>query len=119
MPPKRFAYFIIVDGKLAGFVMVFNYREEGDPETDYQIAEFFVMYKYRRCGVGRQALFQVLDRHKGRWGLGWHPKNIVSALFWKSAINEYTKGKFELIKSNPKLKYPDGSFGDTCLFGNN
>ena len=114
----RFPYFIEVDGKLAGFIMVFNYREEGWPETDHQIAEFFVMYKYRRLGVGKQAFFQVLEKHRGRWGLGWHPKNITSAKFWTNVIDEYTKGQFELTESNPKLEYPDGSFGDTVLFDN-
>ena len=114
----RFAYFIIVDGKLAGFVMICNYREEGDPETDFQVAEFFVMYKYRRSGIGKQAFFQVLGKHKGRWGLGWHTKNTTSAQFWEKVINEYTKGYYEITRSNPRLKYPDGSFGDTCLFNN-
>jgi len=77
----RRAYFIDVDDNLVGFVMVCNHRDEGDPETDYQIAEFFVIYKYRRSGVGKQAFFQVLDKHKGRWGLGTHPKNVTAMNF--------------------------------------
>ena len=118
MEDNRFAYFIKVDEKLAGFIMICNYREDGDPETDFQVAEFFVMYKYRRSGIGKQAFFQVLEKHKGRWGLGWHPKNKTSAYFWEKVISEYTEGKFEIKRSNPRLKYPDGSFGDTCLFYN-
>ena len=63
---KRWAYFIEVDGKLAGFVMIIDLPEVEGTETDFQIAEFFVMYKYRRSGVGKQAFFQVLGKHKGR-----------------------------------------------------
>jgi predicted acetyltransferase len=54
---KRWAYFILVDGQLAGFAMVIDYPEVKDRETDFQMAEFFVMYKYRRMGVGREAFF--------------------------------------------------------------
>ena len=45
---NRWAYFIVVDGNLAGFVMVIDMPEVDDRETDFQISEFFVMYKYRR-----------------------------------------------------------------------
>ena len=113
---KRWAYFIMVDDKLSGFVMVVDFPEIEDTETDFQIAEFFVMYKYRRSGVGKQALFQTLDKHKGRWQLKRHPKNIASVRFWDNVINEYTKGKFELIKSHPQADYEDGSFGDIFFF---
>ena len=113
----RWAYFIDVDDNLAGFVLVFNYREEGDPETDYQIAEFFVIYKYRRSGVGKQAFFQALDKHRGRWGLGTHPKNVAAVNFWKNSINEYTKGQYESIESKPNA-YPDGSHANVFYFDN-
>ena len=113
---KRWAYFIEVDGKLAGFVMVIDLPEAEGTETDFQIAEFFVVYKYRRLGVGKQAFFQVLDKHKGRWQLRRHPKNIASVLFWDKAINEYTNGKYELIKSHPKCDYSDGTLGDVFFF---
>jgi predicted acetyltransferase len=114
----RYAYFIKVDDKLAGFIMVNNYQPEGAMKTDFQIAEFFVLFKYRRSGVGKQAFYSVLDKHKGRCGLGWHPKNIASAQFWEKSINEYTDGKFEITRSYPLLEYPDGTFGDVCIFDN-
>jgi len=113
----RFAYFIEADGKLAGLVMIANHREEGDPETDHQITEFFVMHKYRRSGVGRQAFFQALDKHRGRWGLGWHPKNITSDKFWRRVVSEYTKGQFTLEESSG-FEYPDGSLGKAVYFDN-
>jgi len=113
---NRYAYFIVVNGKLAGFVMVIDMPEIEGTEADFQISEFFVMYKYRRSGVGKNAFFQVLDKHKGRWQLRRHPKNIASVYFWDKAINEYTKGKYELIKSHPKAEYSDGTMGDVFFF---
>ena len=113
---KRWAYFIVADGKLAGFAMVIDLPEVEGTETDFQMAEFFVLYKYRRAGVGRRALFQVLDKHKGRWQLRRHPKNIASVHFWDNSINEYTKGQYELIQSHPQAGYNDGTLGDVFFF---
>jgi len=114
----RWAYLIYADNELAGFIMVFNYREERSRETDFQIAEFFVIYKYRRSGVGKQAFFQVLDKHRGRWGLGTHPENITAMTFWENSIDEYTKGQYEKCSSYPKAAYPDGSPVNLFYFDN-
>ncbi len=104
---KRWAYFIEVNGKLAGFAMVIDMPEVEGTQTDFQMAEFFVMNKYRRSGVGKWAVYKVFDKHKGRWQLRRHPKNTASVHFWDNVINEYTKGNFELIKSHPKCDYAD------------
>ena len=109
-------YFITVDGKLAGFVMVSNLPVTGAQETDYQIGEFFVMRKYRRLGIGKRVFFRVLDEHKGRWQLVRHPKNAASVYFWDNVVSEYTKGKYQLIKSFPHFSYSDGTLGDLFVF---
>jgi len=115
---NRWAYFIEVGGKLAGFVMVNDFPEAEDRKTDFSIAEFFVMYKYRQNGIGKKALFMVLGLHKGKWQLKKHPDNTVSALFWDEVINEYTNGNYELIRSYPNTEYADGSLGDIFFFDN-
>lgn len=113
---QRWAYFILADGKLAGFALVNDLPEVADRDTDYQLAEFFVMYKYRRLGVGRRAVFQLFDEHKGRWQLKRHPKNLASARFWDRVINDYTDGSFELVIAYPDTEYDDGSLGDVYFF---
>ena len=113
---KRWAYFILVDDKLAGFVMVIDLPEVHDRETDFQMAEFFVMYKYRRMGVGKQAFFKTLEMHQGRWQLKRHPGNSASVDFWDNVIYEYTKGQFELVKAYPQTEYEDGTLADVFFF---
>ena len=113
---KRWAYFIVVDQKLAGFIMVNDYSEVEDRKTDFVISEFFVMYKYRHLGVGRQAFFKVLELHKGTWQLKRHPKNIPSVHFWNKVVCEYTKGKYEMIESYPNTEYDDGTLADVFFF---
>lgn len=114
---KRWAYFIEVDGKLAGFIMVNNYPEAGE-ETDYSLAEFFILYKYRRCGIGKFAAIKVFDMFNGKWQLKRHPKNIASVHFWDNVVSEYTKGKYRLVESYPNSEYNDGTLGDIFFFEN-
>lgn len=113
---KKWPYFITVDGKLAGFVMVTDLPVVESTETDFQIGEFFVMTKYRRLGIGRHVFFQVLSKHKGRQQLVRHPNNTASVHFWDNVINEYTKGQYTLIQSHPEFLYPDGTPGDIFFF---
>lgn len=114
---NRWAYFIVVDGVLAGFVMVNDYPEV-DEDTDYSLAEFFVMYKYRRCGIGKYAAMKIFDMFHGKWQIKRHPKNIGSVLFWNNVVSEYTKGNYRLIESYPNSEYDDGTLGDILLFEN-
>lgn len=117
---KRFPYLIKVDGKLAGLVMVSDYPEVPDEPTDFCLSEFFVMHKYRRCGVGREAVFQVLDKHHGKWQLKCHPHNIASLKFWNTVINEYTGGKFRVVENYPnkEVDYEDGTPANVFFFEN-
>jgi len=114
----RHPYFIDVDGNIAGFVLVGNFPEAKGTETDFCIAEFCVLYKYRRGGVGKKALFQVLDLYRGRWQVKRHPRNLTSVYFWDAVIEAYTAGQYKLIQSCPDAKCDDGVWGDVFFFDN-
>jgi len=111
----RHAFFIKVDGKLAGFVMINTYLEV-EAATDHTVAEFFVMHKYRGRGVGRYAAFRVFDMFPGKWQLKRHPKNLGSVHFWNKIISEYTGGDFIYMPSHPQAQYDDGTLGDVFIF---
>ena len=112
---NRWAFFFKVDGKLAGFAMVNDYPETGK-KTDYGMAEFFVMYKYRKQGIGKQAAFALFDRFQGTWQLKRHPKNIPSVHFWDRVVAEYTNGEFRLEHGRGDVAYDDGTPGDVFYF---
>lgn len=112
----RRAFFIYVNQKLAGFVMV-NTHPEIEEKTDYTLAEFFVMHKYRGYGVGRTAAFKVFDMFSGQWQLKRHPKNVGSVHFWNKVIHEYTRGNYRYMQAHPQAEYDDGSLGDVFVFG--
>ena len=117
---NRYPYLIKIDDRLAGFVMISDYPEVPEETTDFCISEFFIMHKYRRSGYGRNAVFQVLDKHHGRWQLKCHPHNLASVYFWKSVIHEYTNGKYKLIESYPnrEVDYDDGTPANVFFFEN-
>jgi predicted acetyltransferase len=75
----RKAFLFRVEGALAGFALVFT----GEP---HDIAEFFVMRKYRRRGVGAQAAAFLFGRFPGRWTVRQHLTNRGATAFWRKAI---------------------------------
>lgn len=117
---NRFPYFIKVDGKLAGFILVSDYPEVPEEKTDYCLSEFFVMNKYRRKGYGKEAVFQVLNLHHGKWQLKRHPHNTASVYFWDNVIDEYTSGNYRLVENYPneEVDYEDGTPADVFFFTN-
>lgn len=84
--PDRYAYFIKVNGALAGFAMVCGWCYAAKEPGTLSIAEFFVMHKYRRCGIGTKAATEVFHAHPGKWELCVHPSNTASHPFWESVI---------------------------------
>ncbi|CAH1216774.1 hypothetical protein PAECIP111893_04167 [Paenibacillus plantiphilus] len=90
---NRFPYMIKLEGKLAGFVLV-RYIESEDRAAYFSIAEFFVMKKYRRLGLGKAAAIQVFEAHRGKWEVFQLESNVPAQLFWTDVIKQYTSGSF-------------------------
>jgi predicted acetyltransferase len=91
---SRYPFFIEVDGKLAGFVLVNEYCYVVKEPGAKSIAEFFVMRKYRRQGVGKWAAVQVFEKFPGKWEVIQHGDNEPSKIFWEIVIRAYTSGNF-------------------------
>lgn len=117
---NRYPYFIMSDGRLAGFALVSDYPEVPKEPTDFCLSEFFIMYKYRRQGIGREAAYRIFDAHHGKWQLKRHPHNTASVYFWDSAVGKYTNGNFRLVKAYPnrEVDYEDGTPADVFFFEN-
>jgi len=100
---KRWAFFIKVDGKLAGFAMILSdYFYLDDRASDYVMSDFFVMYKYRSEGVGKIAANYLFDKFKGAWQLNTIDKNATSIGFWMKVVGDYTNHTYEILP-NEKL----------------
>jgi predicted acetyltransferase len=112
---SNFPYFIKANNQLAGFAMVTDHPDI-NIKTDFTMAEFTVLHKYRKIGVGKYVVNELFKKHKGKWQIKFHPNNKASELFWTKVVSEYTKGKFEIIENNIETKYRDGTIGKVLLF---
>lgn len=95
----RYPYFIRVGGKLAGLVFVRSCCEYNELSNPHNIAEFFIMQRYRGKGIGKHVAMKIFDMHKGGWEIAQWSKNVPAQKFWKSVVNEYTKGNFSVFGS--------------------
>lgn len=92
--PERYPFVVRVEGRLAGFVLVRNIGElHGKPS--HSIAEFFILRKYRRQQIGRQAARWIFDRFPWHWRVTQIPENLPAQQFWRRVIGEYTGGAYQ------------------------
>ena len=104
---ERFPFFIKVNDKLGGFVLVNNYTYASKDKQTKTIAEFFVLKKYRRQGVGKQAAILIFNMYPGRWELRETNQNKQAQKFWRNVIEEYTQGDYqEILLNNKTWKSP-------------
>lgn len=92
--PRRHPFLLVVDGHLAGFAIVDRgsaVREDPDV-TD--MAEFFVMRRYRRHGVGREVARRLFGQFPGRWEVRQMRGNAGARAFWRRIIGEYCDGAY-------------------------
>jgi predicted acetyltransferase len=88
---NKFPYIIKKDDKYVGFVLVKTIKSG---KKHFSIAEFFIMKKYRREGIGKAVAEQIFNLHKGLWEVHQRENNKPAQEFWNKVINEYTNGQF-------------------------
>jgi predicted acetyltransferase len=91
--PGRQPFLIRVDAKLAGFALVQERSRLTGLEGVRDMAEFFVVRRYRRRGVGVRAAGLLFDRFQGPWEVRQRPENEAATAFWRRAIAQYTDGR--------------------------
>ncbi len=99
---KRHPYILKCDNELAGFVLA-RYNEYGKNE----IAEFFVLNKYRRSGAGKFMASEMFELYKGPWEVRTLLKNERAQNFWRNVIREFSNNNFEekLIRDKTRLAF--------------
>ena len=99
---RREPFLIRVDGQLGGFVLINDFSHSGLP-TDYAVAEFFVVRKHRRAGVGRAAAFAAIRPRPGQWELAVARKNTAAYPFWEGVATELAADGVEAIDRDDAL----------------
>jgi predicted acetyltransferase len=87
--PHRHPFLVWMDGKLIGFVLVKQGSEVSDETAIWDMAEFFVIRRYRRRGIGTQVAHNVWKRFPGSWEVHVMGANVPANHFWSRAISTF------------------------------
>ncbi len=80
--PQCSAWIIRVDGHLAGFALLSATSHSGEP-ADHDMAEFFVVRKHRRAGIGFGAASELISARRGQWEIAVTRANVGALAFWR------------------------------------
>ena len=107
----RHPYLVRVAGHHGGFALVHQRSRITGDEKTWDIAEFFVMRKYRRLGVGKTIAIRIFDMFRGDWEVRQLRANTEAILFWRRTISAYTHGQFkETLMDDERWRGPVQSF---------
>jgi predicted acetyltransferase len=95
--PRCHPFLLRAGGKLAGFALVQERSRLTGDESVRDMAEFFVVRRYRKQGIGERAAAWLFDRFPGSWEVRQKRENQAATAFWRRAIWRYTGGRFEEV----------------------
>lgn len=91
-PDRRFPFLIRADARVVGFALATRGSPASDDPNVFDVAEFFVLRRYRREGVGRQAAMLLWRHFPGMW-IVRASEGVPSALaFWRRVVTEFSRG---------------------------
>lgn len=111
----RHPFIIYIDGKIAGFVLVRRYYVSNLRDYVFSIAEFFVMKKYRKQGVGKNVALRMFNLFQGIWEVAEVEENRPARAFWRKIINDFTQGDFESFIEKTGMGLFKGLILPTCM----
>ena len=100
---NRHAYFVYIDNKIGGFVLVNDDFMVLDKQKDfpcYDLAEMFILNAYKKKGVGEIIAKQVFDLHHGSWEIRPVPRIEGAKKFWLKVVKNYTNNNY--VENYPK-----------------
>jgi predicted acetyltransferase len=99
-PDTRHAFLVRDQGHYAGFALATRGSPASEDAEVYDVAEFFILRRHRRSGLGRRVAFRLFDALPGRWFVRVSSDNAAALAFWSRVIEEYARGA-ELSASRP------------------
>lgn len=91
-------FLIRVDGKLAGFALHEGRSRLTGDEGVNDVAELFVLRKFRQHAVGARAAFALFDRFAGPWEVRQVRANPGATAFWRKVVARYTEGAYQELE---------------------
>lgn len=85
--PARIPLLFRVGGHLAGFALINDHAHSGRPAAR-NMAEFFIVRKHRREGIGLAAARMIFRRYPGQWEVAVARTNPSALAFWRKTVCE-------------------------------
>ncbi|MBF0674053.1 GNAT family N-acetyltransferase [Pseudomonas sp.] len=82
--PGWSAQLLLVDGFIAGFLLI--ERSELLGVDALELADLFILKKYRRQGIGRALATQVLMSGEDNWLVRFYGQDEIALAFWRSVL---------------------------------
>lgn len=89
----RFPFLVKVDGHLAGFALVSRGSRISDDPRVWDMAEFFIVRRYRKRGIGAAVAREVWRHFPGAWEVRVLETNRPALSFWKAAVGAFTRSR--------------------------
>lgn len=83
--PQWSANLLLVDGYIAGFLLIENSELPGIDALE--LADLFILKRYRRKGIGRAIASQVLCSGAANWLVRFYDQDEVSQAFWRTVLD--------------------------------
>jgi predicted acetyltransferase len=97
-PERHFPFLIRWHSRVVGFALVTRGSPASDDPNVFDVAEFFVIRRHRRSGVGRRAAMLLWSRLPGTWIVRASEGVPGAVLFWGSVVAEFTGGAATELK---------------------
>ncbi|WP_442600514.1 GNAT family N-acetyltransferase [Paenibacillus sp. KN14-4R] len=82
-------FFIRIDDKIIGFILLQSGPFSNQEFADYVLNSFFIMKKYRRQGLGREACKVFFKQLPGRYAISQIKTNTPAIQFWKNVYKSF------------------------------
>jgi predicted acetyltransferase len=87
--PDRHPFLVRMEDKWAGFVLVKRGSEISGNDSVWDMAEFFVVRRYRRRGIGTKMAHEVWAQFPGLWEVRVMESNPSALHFWEHASKSF------------------------------
>jgi len=94
---NRFPFLVRANGDLAGFVLVQKGSAVSGAADIWDMAEFFVLRRYRKQRVGLMVAHSIWQMFPGRWEVRISERNSVAQSFWQRAVSEFTGAQAQSV----------------------
>lgn len=88
---RRSAFLMRCEEHVAGFILTKRGSPVAEDPDVLDVAEFFVLRRFRGRGVGRAAATLLWDRLPGTWTVRASAKNPEAVSFWRATVATYTR----------------------------